>query len=91
MLELLPTYSDWNVVKCRAIKMNKLAAGNLRDRIKFVAKRLPCACLKKLHSATRKKVAKVGACYGCGRRLPRSDLHVCTGCMMAQYCSRECQ
>lgn len=91
MLELLGTYSDWNVVKCRAIKMNnRLAAGNRRDTVKFVAKRLPCSCLKELHIAVRSRVAKVGTCYGCGNRFSRSDLYVCTGCNMAVYCSPVC-
>mmetsp|Transcript_31241 Transcript_31241/g.74515 ORF Transcript_31241/g.74515 Transcript_31241/m.74515 type:complete len:93 (-) Transcript_31241:29-307(-) len=70
---------------------NRLASGNRRDVMKFVAKRLPCACLKKLHSATRKKVAKIGVCDGCRKQFPSSDLYVCTGCMIAEYCSKECQ
>ncbi|EJK48673.1 hypothetical protein THAOC_32510 [Thalassiosira oceanica] len=54
---------------CRAIKTsNKLVGGNRRDAVKFVAKRLPCTCLKELHRATREKVAKVGTCDGCGNR-----------------------
>ena len=91
-LELLGTYSDRNVVTRRAFKMNnKLASGNRRDAVKFVAKRLPCICLKKLHSAVRMKVAKVGKCTGCHKRFPRSELLVCTGCMITDYCSKECQ
>ena len=92
VLELYETYSDPNLVGRRANKMsNKLAGGNRRDLVKFVAKRLPCTCLKKLHSAARKKVAKVGSCMGCNKKFPRSQLYVCTGCMIAEYCSRECQ
>ena len=91
-LEICGMYSDRNVVERRAIKMNnRLANGNRRDVVKFVVKRLPCACLRKLHSAARKKVAKVGACVGCLKRFPISQLHVCTGCMMDEYCSKECQ
>ena len=70
---------------------NRLIAGNRRDIVKFVVKRLPCACLKKLHSAARKNLAKVGTCFGCVTRFPRSQLHVCTGCMLNEYCSEECQ
>ena len=92
LLELFGTYSDWNVVEMRAIRMNnKLAGGNRRDLVKFVAKRLPCTCLKKLHSAVREKVAKRGACMGSGKFYPRSQLRVCTGCRYINYCSRECQ
>jgi len=92
LLELLGTYSDLAVAKRGADKMvNRLVFGNRGDLVKFVAKRLPCACLRKLHSATRKKVAKMGACFGCGKIFPRSELHVCTGCMINEYCSKECQ
>ena len=93
MLDIHRTYSDWNVVKRRAAKINnRLAGGNRRDLLKFVAKRLPCTCLKKLHSAARKKVEKVGICHGCTKRFPVSQLYVCTGCMLAaEYCSPACQ
>ena len=91
-LELLGTYSDKFVVERRAYKTeNRLVAGNRRDTVKFVTKRLPCACLKKLHRAAREKVAKVGHCFNCQKQFPRSQLHVCTGCMANEYCSEECQ
>ena len=86
------TYSDFAVGKRRTRKTgNKLICGNRRDLVKFVAKRLPCTCLKKLHRATREKVTKVGQCIGCCKQFPRSQLRVCTGCMYVDYCSRECQ
>ena len=92
VLELLGTYSDWNVVRRRADKTTfRLSGGNRRDVVKFVAKRLPCTCLKKLHSIARKNVAKLGKCHGCRKRFPRSQLYVCTGCMVAEYCSPACQ
>ena len=92
LLEIYGTCSDWDVVRGRARETScKLAGGNRRDAVKFVAKRLPCTCLKKLHRATRKKVAKMGTCWGCAIQIPRSQLHVCTGCKYATYCSRECQ
>ena len=92
VLELCGTYSDWAVVGRRADKTsNRLSGGNRRDVVKFVAKRLPCTCMKKLHSATRKKVAKLGKCHGCRKQFPRSQLYVCTGCRCNEYCSRECQ
>ena len=92
LLELLGTYSDLSVVRRRAAKTgNNLIDGNRRDIVKFVAKRLPCTCLKELHHAVRKKVAKVGTCFGCKEKFPRSQLHVCTGCRYTIYCSRECQ
>ncbi|EJK66096.1 hypothetical protein THAOC_13000 [Thalassiosira oceanica] len=92
LLELLGTYSDMSVVNRRAIKIsNKLIGGNRRDVVKFVAKRLPCTCLKELHCSVRKKVEKVGRCIHCLKQVPRSQLRVCTGCMNAEYCSRACQ
>ena len=92
VLELRRTYSEPTVVRQRAAKIwNRLGGGNHRDVLKFVAMRLPCTCLKKLHSAARKKVAKVGICWGCLNQFPRSQLLVCTGCMIATYCSRESQ
>ena len=93
LLEILGMYSDMMVVMRRAGKMGiKLSNGNRRDLAKFVSKRLPpCECLKDLHRAARKKVAKVGKCTCCRKIFPRSQLHVCTGCMMVEYCCRECQ
>ena len=92
VLELCGTFCDMKVARRRATKTsNMLRGGNRRDVVKFVAKRLPCTCLKKLHIAARKKLTKVGKCVACLRQFPRSQLYVCTGCMLAEYCSRECQ
>ncbi|EJK46597.1 hypothetical protein THAOC_34730 [Thalassiosira oceanica] len=92
MLELLETCSDGTALAFRAHSINmKFAGGNRRDVVKFVAKRLPCTCLKKLRNATRKTLEKVGMCCNCLRYFRRSDLYVCTGCNIAEYCSRECQ
>ena len=92
LLELIGTYSELDVAVRRASEIcSKLIYGNRRDVIKFAAKRLPCTCLKELQRAARKKVAKVGLCFGCHKRFPRSQLHVCTGCQLAHYCSKECQ
>ena len=91
LLELFGTYSDRNLVERRAIKTARKLRGNRRDHVKFVSKRLPCTCLKKLHRAARKKVAKEGLCIRCGKLFPRSELFVCTGCLCVHYCSRECQ
>ena len=91
-LEIWGTYSDHTVIELRTANIsNRLICGNCRDTVKFVAKRLQCTCLKKLHNAMRKKVAKVGLCFGCQTQFPRSELYVCTGCMYAEYCSRDCQ
>ena len=91
-LELLGKFSDSFVVRRRAVKMNNtVVGGNRRDTVKFVAKRFHCTCLKELHRASRKKLPKVGTCDRCGNKFRRSDLYVCTGCMLVHYCSKECQ
>ena len=92
VLEMHGAFSDPIVAKRRSTKTNnKLLGGNRRDIIKFVVKRLPCTSLKKLHSAARKKLRKVGTCDYCGNAFPRSQLYVCTGCMVGEYCSPACQ
>ena len=92
VLELLGTYSDPFVAKRRADKMvNRWVLGNRRDVVKFVTKRLPCTRLKELHRAAREKVAKVGTCFCCKKEFPRSELLVCSGCMLTEYRSKECQ
>ncbi|EJK58612.1 hypothetical protein THAOC_21249 [Thalassiosira oceanica] len=92
LLELHGTYSDWSVVVMRSAKTGeKLMLGNRRDVVKFAAKRLPCTCLKELHRATRTKVVKVGVCASCRKQFSRSELFVCTGCLMDEYCSKDCQ
>ena len=94
LLEIRGTYSDPIVVRRRAFRKNiTFMGGNRRDAVKFVSKRLPCTCLKELHSAARKKLNKVGPCtnVNCNEQFPRSQLYVCTGCMYATYCSRKCQ
>jgi len=92
LLELIGTYSDLDVAVRRSTKTGaKLAGGNRRDVVKFVAKRLHCTCLKELHRAARTKVAKVGKCTGCHIQFPRSELRVCTGCRHSHYCSKACQ
>ncbi|EJK76302.1 hypothetical protein THAOC_01942 [Thalassiosira oceanica] len=81
LLELFGAYTDKFVVKCRANKVgNKLVCGNRRDVVKFMARRLPCTCLKELHCSVRGKVEKVGLCFGCQKQFPRSELFDCTGC-----------
>ena len=92
VLELRRTYSDVAVIGKKATEAcNKLTGGNRRDVVKFVAKRLPCTCLKELHRAARKKLVKEGVCRGCNMKFPRSELFICTGCTLTLYCSRECQ
>ena len=62
-----------------------------RDLLKFFRKRITCSCLKKKHLETRKTQPKVGRCFNCEVVKDRSLLMVCSRCMVAPYCSRECQ
>ena len=62
-----------------------------RDLLKFYRKRISCKCLKKIHLVARKTMPKLGLCCGCGKEKERELLNVCSKCMIAQYCSRECQ
>ena len=62
-----------------------------RDLLKFYRKRMTCSCLKKMHLEARKAYPKVGACDHCRVVQDRSLLMVCSRCMIAPYCSRECQ
>jgi len=62
-----------------------------RDALKFYSKRVSCSCLKKMHQEARKTLTKMGKCYGCEKEFERVALSVCSGCMITQYCSRECQ
>ncbi|EJK74777.1 hypothetical protein THAOC_03528 [Thalassiosira oceanica] len=92
LLELHGTFSALAVVERRSTVMGaKLMCGNRRDVAKFVAKRLPCTCLKELHRAARKKLAKSGKRLCCQKRFPKSELFVCTGCNYSVYCLKDCQ
>ena len=64
---------------------------NKRDTLKFFSKRASCSCLKKMHQEARKTMPKMGICFGCAEKKERRTLSVCSRCMIAQYCSRECQ
>ena len=62
-----------------------------RDTLKFLRKRTPCKCLKKLHLAARKMQPKMGLCYHCKEVRERDSLSACSICMVSHYCSRQCQ
>ena len=62
-----------------------------RDALKFYSKRVSCSCLKEMYREARRSIPKMGMCYGCKEEMERVSLSVCSRCMIAQYCSRECQ
>ena len=61
-----------------------------RDCLKFYRKRTSCKCLKKMHLEARTE-PKTGTCTHCEEESDRELLHVCSRCMVSQFCSRECQ
>ena len=62
-----------------------------RDALKFYSKRTACSCLKGMHQEARKSIAKRGRCHHCMKEKERVALSVCSKCMIAQYCSKDCQ
>lgn len=96
MLEKYGETFDYNstiyrrdIVKKYAILQNQTTIN--RDLLKFFRKRMNCSCLKKLHLEARKNSPKLGKCDTCKQVKDRAQLMVCSRCMIAQYCSRECQ
>lgn len=62
-----------------------------RDILKFFRKRTSCKCLKRMHLEARKSTPKMGICYNCDISIERVYLSTCSRCMVARYCSRQCQ
>ena len=89
------TESTRTVINCRRVQTKVRDLDNVasarRDALKFFSKRVPCSCLKKMHQEARRMLPKIGFCYGCPKEKERVALSVCSRCMIAQYCSRECQ
>ena len=69
----------------------EICLSSRRDALKFFSKRVPCSCLKKMHQEARRTFPKTGQCAGCKKEKARDYLLVCSRCMIAQFCSRECQ
>lgn len=68
-----------------------VGSGKSRDVLKFYSKRISCSCLKTMHQEARRTQPKTGLCFGCGEEMERVALSVCSRCIIAQYCSRQCQ
>eukprot|EP00980_Cylindrotheca_fusiformis_P009380 scaffold2049_cov108-Cylindrotheca_fusiformis.AAC.6 len=56
----------------------------------FYAKRIPCSCLDQKY-ASLKAQPRMKRCFHCDKQKARSELMFCTGCSLANYCSRDCQ
>ena len=61
-----------------------------KNLTKFFMKRAKCDCLKGLYKQVKPNTT-IGVCSYCGVQKKRSDLLLCTGCRVAQYCSGDCQ
>jgi len=68
--------------------------GDTHTLVKFLRKRIPCACLEKKYDEV-KSITKMGLCFNpqCNnnRIVERTKTKYCSGCRCATYCSRECQ
>lgn len=84
-----PFYGHSSAVKRRDMEPN--LSSTRRDVLKFYRKRIPCKCLKRMHLEARKTTPKMGRCTHCDEERVRALLHVCSKCMIYQYCSRKCQ
>lgn len=61
----------------------------------YLRKNIPCSCLDKKYKEV-KSITRMGMCCNEMCSLPnqmakRSTMLCCTGCRVANYCSRECQ
>jgi len=71
--------------------VNDTRSRKRRDVLKFYSKRVSCSCLKEMYREARRTEQKTGQCAGCKKEKERVDLSVCSRCMIARYCSRQCQ
>jgi len=56
-----------------AAEMRDLNGGSERDIIKFYLKRIPCSCLKEMHSEAKKTQSKQGICSYCKQKKDRES------------------
>ena len=61
-----------------------------REAIKFFHRRISCNCLAEKFKAVKNN-PKISGCDSCGEKAKRTDLLLCSGCRVAQYCDRSCQ
>ena len=102
--QTLNLFKHWSGVKtCKSQKFRRwdkigAVSGDTCDEhtlVSFFKKRIPCKCLDKRYKEV-KSIAKMGLCDNRSCPLPdnkieRSKLMNCEQCLVAQYCSIECQ
>ena len=62
-----------------------------REIVRFYHKHNSCNCLETLYSKLKKTTDRTTNCFGCGVIKDFREIKECSGCKVAQYCSRECQ
>ena len=56
----------------------------------FLASKLSCECLSRLKKDA-KRAPKMNLCFYCQKEFDRDSIKKCSACMVARYCSRDCQ
>ena len=77
------------------VKHIELQKADEHTLVKYLRKNIPCSCLDEKYKEV-KSITKLGLCCNLECSLPnrmaeRSAMLCCTGCRIANYCSRECQ
>lgn len=62
-----------------------------RELVRFYHKKNSCDCLEALYSRLKKTKDRKRRCFGCGSIKNFREIKECSGCKVAEYCSRECQ
>ena len=71
---------------------NLMSSGdNLREITKFFHTRSGCHCLEETYAHLRRTDENQWLCYQCQTKNERKKLLVCARCMIATYCSTDCQ
>lgn len=70
---------------------NHPKASGKRDVLKFLSRKVECSCLKEMYSNARRESPKSCLCSYCEEVKERDQLLKCSGCMLTEYCSLECQ
>ena len=85
----LLTKSVMTSSKCRNT-LRDLESGMPYDCIKFFYRRSLCKCLKEMYSSEKAK-KRYSRCYSCNVEKERSQLFLCSNCLLVYYCSVDCQ
>jgi hypothetical protein len=61
-----------------------------RGIARILAKEIDCPCTESIRAKSN-RMEKLGICFGCQTQHSKSELKVCSKCLFAKYCGRECQ